>query len=190
MDQVKTNEYTKTSLLGKAIFLAGGFVFFAVGLVIFLAFYRLTELRCSKAHDVCAIVSITPRGETRVSFPLSSVTGADVVAYKGSAGSSPSTAKHISLHTKDGDRHLTHYDTDVGKKKMEENVKEINNFIAGKTPGTTLFIRQDDRIIALASLPFFAIFIMVVLLLWRLIKRESKYTITEMLMRGGPEMGS
>ncbi len=155
-------EYSKTHKKGS--FLALGLIFIAAGLTICGFFYHLTELTCSRADDTCTIVRTNPLGETRMSFRLSSITGAEKTfdkKYKTSA----SREWHIALHTLDGDRHLTDYDTRIGEKKMDKNVKEINDFIAGNAV-PTLVVRQDDRVIALASLPLLGLGILL-LVLWR-----------------------
>ncbi len=170
MQRLKTNvEHTEGH--GKGSFLALGLIFIAAGLVICGLFYHSAELTCSRADDSCTIVRTNPLGETRMSFRLSSITGAEKTVHK-KYKTSGNREWHIALHTKDGDRHLTDYDTRVGQKKMDENVKKINDFITGNA-APTITIRQDDRIIAVASLPLLGVGILL-LVLWRRSKKGEK----------------
>ncbi len=145
----------KLSFKEKLFGLAVALFFMIPGLAIYGFFYHSVELICSRAGDTCTIVRTASLGETRISFGLSSITGAEKIVYEKPLGrSSSAPAWHIALHTTEGDRHLTNYDTGIGEKKMDKNVKAIIDFIAGNA-AHTLVVRQDDRIIALASLPFF-----------------------------------
>ncbi len=163
MERSKTNmEYSKTHRKGS--FLALGLIFMGTGFAVCGFFYHLAELTCSRADDTCTIVRTNPLGETRMAFRLSSIPGAEKAVHK-KYKTSGSGEWHIALHTIDGDRHLTDYDTRIGGKKMDKNVKEINDFIAGNAAGT-LVVRQDDRILALASLPLFGLGILL-FVLWR-----------------------
>jgi hypothetical protein len=148
----------------KGSFLALGLIFIAAGLTICGFFYHSAELTCSRADDSCTIVRTNPMGGSRTSFRLSSITGVEKTVHK-KYKTSDSGEWHIALHTKDGDRHLTDYDTRIGGEMMDKNVKEINDFVSGNA-APTLAVRQDDRIIALASLPLLGVGILL-LVLWR-----------------------
>jgi hypothetical protein len=159
---------------GKGYILAGSLLFLAVAIAICGFFYRIVELTCSRIDDTCTIVRTAPLlGESHMSFRLSSLTSAEKTVFTTSFGGSRSSgAWHIALHTMDGDRHLTGYDTAIGVEKMDKNVIKIKDFIVDKI-SQTLVVRQDDRIIALASLPFL-IFSILLLLLWYWIGKQSE----------------
>ncbi len=148
----------------KGSFLALGLIFIVAGLTVCGFFYHSAELTCSRADNTCTIIKTNPMGGSRTSFPLSSLTGAEKTVHK-KYKTSDSGEWHIALHTRDGDRHLTDYDTRIGLERMDKNVKAINDFIAGNA-APTLAVRQDDRIIALASLPLLGVGILL-LVLWR-----------------------
>ncbi len=168
------NKPGKTSKV-KGFILAMALFLMAPGLAICGFFYHVAELSCSRADDACTIVKTTPLGETRMSFHLSSVISAEKTsAYERSSSVSRGRALHIALHTADGNRHLSAYNTGIGEKKMESNVKEINDFVAGNE-AQTLVIRQDDRVIALASLPFFFAGFWLFRVHWRLKRSEAGY---------------
>jgi hypothetical protein len=156
---------------GKGYILAGSLIFLAVAIAIYCFIYHMAELTCSRVDDTCTIVRTSPLGESRMSFRLSSITSSEKTAFTKS-GVSRSRAWHIALHTMDGDRHLTDYDTGIGVEKMDKNVKEISDFIVSKV-SQTLVVRQDDRIIALAALPFLG-FSILFLFLWYWMGRKSE----------------
>jgi hypothetical protein len=164
----------KDTTIGKGFILLLALLFIAAGIAVCGNFYHLAELTCSRDSNTCNIVRTTPLGETRMSFRLSGITGAEKTGFKNIYGTSSGRSWHIALHTMDGDRYLTTYDTGIGEKKMDKNIKEIKDFIDGNA-AHTLVVRQDDRIIALASLPLFGCGIYFFVLLRRWIKSEENY---------------
>jgi hypothetical protein len=157
----------------KGYILAGSLLFLAAAIAICGFFYRIVELTCSRIDDTCTIVRTAPLlRESRMSFRLSNITSAEKTVFKTAyGGSRGSGAWQIVLHTMDGDKHLTGYDTAIGVEKMDKNVIAIKNFIVDKI-SQTLVVRQDDRIIALASLPFLVFSILLLLLCYWIGKQE------------------